>query len=111
MVAVDTIPVVAASSGNGVCWTLPDPGDLNVNVVRLEPGGEMADHVNDEVDVLYVALTGQADLFVGDRHTPLRPGTVAHVPRGSRRRLRADSAFGYLSVHRRRPGPVIASPR
>ena len=108
-VSVDAIPWLLGATGNGVSWTLLGSGELNMNLVRLEPGEEMGEHVNDAVDVALIALVGSADLKIGEEAVALHPGVVAHIPRGSRRRLRAGSLpFGYLTVHRRRHGLSIS---
>ena len=97
-------------SGDGVHWTLERDGDLNVNLVHLDPGHEVGDHVNDEVDVLVVGLDGTGVTVVGDHHHDLGPGVTLHVPKGARRLIRAGGlGFSYLTVHRRRTGPTIGS--
>lgn len=97
--------------GDGVHWALQGGADLNANLVRLEPGHEMAEHRNDELDVLLVGLAGAGVLRVGARTVPLRPSIVALVPRGEDRSVQAGAGgLAYLTVHRRRAGLSI-SPR
>lgn len=105
------VPVVVdvgrlPDGGTGTIWSLPHGGDLDANLVRLDDGTEIEEHVNDEVDVLVVVWHGTGTLTVGERSTDLRPGVVALVPRGARRSFRAaPGGVDYLSVHRRR-GPM-----
>ncbi len=99
---------IAASAGGstGVIWTLEGSGDLNANLVRFEAGGGVGDHVNDEVDVLIVGVSGTGAVQVDGREHPVSSGTMVFVPRGAGRSTRAASeGFAYLSVHRRR-GPL-----
>jgi len=104
---VDATAAWQLAIGSGVCWTLAAPSDLNVNVVRLEAGDEVGEHVNDDVDVVLVVLAGAGRLVVDGQVVALGPGAVVHIPRGASRRLQAASLLGYLSVHRRRAGIAV----
>ena len=98
-------------SGDGVHWTLEPDADLNVNLVHLDAGHEVGDHVNDAVDVLVVGLDGTGEAEVDDRRHDLGPSVALHVAKGARRRIRAGGlGFTYLTVHRRRSGPAIGRP-
>ncbi len=99
---------IAASAGGrtGVIWTLEGSGDLNANLVRFETGRGVGEHVNDEVDVLIVGVSGKGAVQVDGREHPVSNGAMIFVPCGARRSTRAASeSFAYLSVHRRR-GPL-----
>jgi quercetin dioxygenase-like cupin family protein len=86
-----------------VHWTLPEPSDLNANLVHLAAGSSMSEHVNTEVDVLLVVLSGAGTLRVDGRDAPLEAVAVAHVAKGSSRAVFAgDGGLSYLTVHRRR---------
>lgn len=90
----------------GVVWSLPHDGDLDANLVHLDPGGAIPPHVNGEVDVLISVVGGRGLLIVGDTSHPLHGDVLALIPKGSRREIRADQhGLTYLSVHRRR-GPL-----
>ena len=97
--------------GDGVHWTLEPDSEMNVNLVRLDPGHLMAEHVNDDVDVLVVVLAGGGHIVLGTRTVPLHPNGVAHVPKGLRRSIEAGpDGLTYLTVHRRREGLTIRQP-
>jgi quercetin dioxygenase-like cupin family protein len=89
-----------------VIWTLDESGDLNANLVRFDVGGGVEEHVNDEVDVLFVGAAGSGTVRVDGEEHALSAGTLVFVPRGARRSTGATSdGFAYLTVHRRR-GPL-----
>ena len=103
-----TIAEILASSGErtGVVWDLQESTDLNVNLVRFTEGEGVGDHVNDEVDVLLVGVSGYGEVFIDDTLHCLYSGTLILIPKGVRRSTRAISTnFAYLTVHRRR-GPL-----
>jgi quercetin dioxygenase-like cupin family protein len=94
--------------GDGVHWTLDRPADLNVNLVHLDAGHEVGEHVNDAVDVVVVGLDGTGGAHVGDGHHDLGPAVVLHIPKGARRTIRAGGlGFTYLTIHQRRGGPSV----
>jgi len=96
----------SATGLTGVIWTLQEGGDLNANLVRFEGGRGVEEHVNDEVDVLIVGISGSGTVSVDGEAYPVSNGTVVFVPRGATRSTRAaPEDFAYLSVHRRR-GPL-----
>jgi mannose-6-phosphate isomerase-like protein (cupin superfamily) len=99
------------ADGDGVHWTLEAPGELNVNLVHLDAGHEIGEHVSEMVDVVIIVLAGRGQLTTDGRSTALTPHVVAHVPRSSRRSVRAaaDDGLDYLSIHRRR-GPLGIRP-
>ena len=68
----------------GSIWTLEQSSDLNVNLVRFPAGGGVGEHVNEEVDVLVVGVSGSGVIAVDGREHPLRAGTLAFVPKGAR---------------------------
>jgi uncharacterized cupin superfamily protein len=86
-----------------VHWSLPGPGDLNVNLVRLGPGRSMAEHTNHQLDIVLVVLAGTGRLVVDDVDCHLGPAVVAQVPKGMTRAILAGAeGMAYLTVHRRR---------
>lgn len=103
----DLAPLLEAA-GDGVHWTLVPDGDLNANLVRLEPGHAIDEHANDEVDVLLVVLAGAGHVVVDDRSAPVAALVLAHVPKGASRSIHAGpEGLAYLTVHRRRGGVPI----
>jgi uncharacterized cupin superfamily protein len=95
--------------GVGPLWGMAS-ADLNATLLSWPPGHVVAEHVNDELDVLIVVLEGHATAFVdGDAHA-LKAGSALLVARGARRRIDAgDGGLRYLSIHRRR-GPLQIQP-
>jgi len=108
--SVDLGEIAASAVGRtGAIWTLVGSGELNANLVRFEKGGGVGEHVNDEVDVIIVGVSGSGLVRVDGGEHPVSNGTMIFVPRGARRSTRAVSGgFAYLSVHRRR-GPLQIS--
>jgi quercetin dioxygenase-like cupin family protein len=99
---------LAAAAGEraGVIWTLEGSGDLNANLVRFDRGGGVGEHLNDEVDVLFLGVAGSGIVRVGGEEHPLSAGRLVFVPRGvGRSTVALFDGFAYLTVHRRR-GPV-----
>jgi quercetin dioxygenase-like cupin family protein len=73
---------------------------------QVDAGGGVGDHVNEEVDVLFVGVTGSGSVCVSGEEHLLGAGKLVFVPRGTQRSTSALSdGFAYLTVHRRR-GPL-----
>jgi quercetin dioxygenase-like cupin family protein len=99
---VDLSPFLDAE-GDGVHWTLAEPGDLNVNLVRLGAHRTIGEHVNDALDVVVVVLAGSGELVVDGVGLRLEAVIVAQIPKGTVRAIHADAGgLAYLTVHRRR---------
>lgn len=80
---------------------------LNVNLLRLSQGASIPQHINEEVDVLFVIIQGTCKLIVDNQTTILRTGMSAVVPCGRLRALRCTiGPLVYLTCHRRR-APLI----
>ena len=98
--------VAAAPDRVGVIWALTESGDLNANLVRFDAGGGVGEHVNEEVDVLFVGVASSGRVRVEGEEHPLSAGMLVFAPRGARRSTAASSdGFAYLTIHRR-PGPL-----
>lgn len=95
--------LATAGDRGGAIWTLEGSGDLNANLVRFDAGEGVGEHVNDEVDVLFVGISGSGYVEVdGERHS-LGSGKLAFARKGTRRSTRAAAGgLAYLTVHRRR---------
>ena len=101
---------LVASAGDrvGVIWTLERGSDLNANLVCFGAGGGVGEHVNEEVDVLFLGVAGSGSVCVSGEEHVLSAGTLVFVPRGVRRSTSASTdGFAYLTVHRRRGPPRI----
>lgn len=86
-----------------IAWA-PD-ADLHLNLVSLRPGEEIAAHTNDALEVVLTCLAGTGTLHVDGSSVPLRPGTIAVIPKGATRRVVADDdGLRYTTCHGRRGG-------
>ena len=98
--------LAAGAERPGVIWTLERRSDLNVNLVRFPIGEGVDEHINEEVDVLFVGVSGSGVVAVEGHEHPLQAGTIAFVPKGVCRSTRSDAGdFAYLTVHHQR-GPL-----
>ena len=104
--------VAASAAGRqGVLWTLEGRGDLNANLVRFGFGRGVGEHVNDEVDVVFVGVSGSGTVVVDGEEFALGPGQLVFVPKGCLRATQSASGeFAYLAIHRRR-GPLRVAAR
>jgi quercetin dioxygenase-like cupin family protein len=104
---MDLAGMVAASGGQtGVIWTLRESSDLNANLVRFEAGKGVGEHINDEVDVIFVGVSGTGSVLTNGEERRLSAGTLVLVRKGTRRStLALSEGFSYLTVHLRR-GPL-----
>jgi mannose-6-phosphate isomerase-like protein (cupin superfamily) len=79
--------------------------DLNVNLVRFDGGRGVPAHINETLDVLLLAVSGEGLLEIDGELRPFSAGQLCLVPAGARRAIRsAGGPFAYLTCHRRRPG-------
>ena len=110
---VDAAALVRQARASGPLWGRQSD-DLNVTLLRFAAGEAVAEHRNDEVDVLLVGVDGRAVVEVDGQAQTLGPGTALLIPKGARRAIRGDgAAYTYLSCHRRRAGlwPGTKPPR
>lgn len=106
----DLVAEAVTAGGEGVVWTLGAGEDINANLVRFGAGRGVGEHVNDEVDVVFVGVSGSGCVEVDGEEHALDAGKLVFVPRGSRRSTRGGPEdFAYLTVHRRR-GPLRIRP-
>jgi len=95
-----------AAGREGVIWSLEASSDLNANLVRFGARRGVGEHVNDEVDVVFVGVLGAGFVEVDGQEQALDAGKLVFVPKGARRSTRgASEDFAYLTVHGRR-GPL-----
>ncbi|MFC5888600.1 hypothetical protein ACFP0N_26890 [Kitasatospora aburaviensis] len=108
-VILDDLLREAAAHEAGALWRLTgDDRQLDANVVRLRPDATVAEHVEPDLDVLVVGLSGEGALRCAGTLHDLRPGVLRLLPRGAARGVSAGpDGVVYLTVHRRRPGLAI----
>ncbi|MFJ3516838.1 MULTISPECIES: hypothetical protein [unclassified Streptomyces] len=102
----------ATDDQSGALWRLRQGGrQLDANLVRLLPGGEVAAHREPEVDVLLAVVRGGGSLTLDGVVSEVVPGSLALLPRGASRSLRAGpEGLVVLTAHRRRAGMSIGRP-
>lgn len=108
---MDLVEKAARAGGrHGVVWILEGSDDLNANLVRFGSGRGVGEHMNDEVEVVFVGVSGSGSITVDGEEHDLSAGKLVFAPRGVRRStLGVSEDFSYLTVHRRR-GPLGISP-
>jgi mannose-6-phosphate isomerase-like protein (cupin superfamily) len=82
--------------------------DLNATLLEWPAGQGPAEHVNEARDVLYVVLSGSAQLTVDGEPLELGAGEATIVDKGAGRALVAgQDGVRYLTAHVRRGGLEI----
>lgn len=95
--------------GDGVQWTLEGDGDLNVNLVHLEPGSGIGNHRNRDVDVVLIVVAGSGEVRCDGIDHALVDHVLAVIPKGVERSIRSGpDGLSYLTVHGRRAPLGIA---
>ena len=97
---------LAIDGPSGVLWGLDSP-QLNANFATINGGDSIAEHVNTEVDVLVLVVSGSGHLTIEGSVTELTADSVALIPRGTRRSIGSTSGMAYYSIHARRDGLSI----
>ncbi len=92
---------VSLSGRSGAVWA-HESEQLNANLVKLEAGESIADHLNGEVDVLLVVQGGAGSVVIDGVAHEVADQSVVLVPRGTRRSIHADRRLLYFSIHQRR---------
>ncbi len=104
--AVVDLTTIAIDGQNGVAWKAPNTGDLNTNLVHLNPDTAIDSHRNREVDVTMVVIEGEGSITIDGATNQLVANTLALVPKGSERSISASpQGLTFVTVHRRR-GPL-----
>jgi quercetin dioxygenase-like cupin family protein len=104
---LDVLARLESDPGPGVIWSYGGE-DLNANVMAFEGGAGVDEHVNTEVDVLMVGLSGEGTLILNGKPEPFGAGRLVVVPKGTRRTVRSgEDRLVYLTCHRRRGGLQI----
>ncbi len=108
-ILIDLPALSDAAAGNGPVWGCA-LDDLNLTLLAWESGGQVAPHVNSELDVVFFGVTGEGEVTINDQIFTLSPGKLLLIAKGSERAVRGLSdKFSYLSVHRRRAGLMPTS--
>lgn len=77
--------------------------DLDATLLAWPQGHEIQAHVNAEVDVVTVVLSGSGVAQIDGAERALTAGSVLLIPKGAERSIRSTSDdFRYLNVHKRR---------
>jgi quercetin dioxygenase-like cupin family protein len=101
---IDIARALRQAAYDGPIWSV-NTEQLNVNLLRLSAGQDIAEHVNAELDVVLVVFEGTGELTVAGAPYTLRAGHSVVIPRGVARALRCTAGpLVYLTCHRRRPG-------
>ena len=101
---IDLAALLESAAAEGAIWS-HSGSDLNANLVLFNGDHGVLEHINDEVEVLVVALLGVGFVEIDGRRHRLAPGQLITIPVGARRTIgSAGSRFGYLTCHRRRAG-------
>lgn len=106
-------PAVTANlpASSGALWKLAEPGrQLDANLIHLAAGQHIDTHVEPDLDVLLIVLTGNGCLGTVGETLHLTSGAIVWLPRGSERSLAAADDMTYLTVHQRRAGLQIRPP-
>jgi quercetin dioxygenase-like cupin family protein len=95
--------------GVGPVWGIASH-DLNATLLLWPAGHQVAEHVNEDLDVLLVVLAGSGVAIVDGASRQLLQGRALLIERGASRAIQAGpDGIRYLSVHHRR-GPLQIEP-
>ncbi len=111
-IPIDLVSMAHMEPGRKPVWAQQST-DLNVNLISLVSGQQLASHVNAEVDVLLVGIDGTGAVEIDCRRHDVRPGHAVVIPKGSQRSMQShDEWFTYLTCHRRRAAlqPSVPQP-
>ena len=77
--------------------------DLDLTLLAWPEHHSIPSHINGEVDVVTVVLSGLGEAIVNGTRHELRLGSVLIIPKDAERSIKSLSPdFRYLNVHRRR---------
>lgn len=101
----------AVVGSGGAIWSLPHGGDLDANLIRLDPDATIGEHLNNDVDVLILIQSGTGEITVNGTTHQVGSDHLALIPRTASRSVKAGTeGITYLSVHRRRGPLTITKP-
>lgn len=103
-------PDIAATLGGAIWKLASSQRQLDSNIIRLAAHDRIHPHNGPEQDVLLHVLSGSGQVISEGGASDLTEGSLAWLPRRSRRSIIAGAdGLSYLSVHTRRPGLSIAT--
>lgn len=89
--------------GQGVNWTLENSNELNINLVHLDPNGQLGSHVNSQIEVAILSLQGSGSITIESQVYELKPLTLVLVPKEATRIIQAkETGLDYLTIHKRK---------
>lgn len=95
--------------GNGPVWGIASE-DLNATLLSWPPGAEVAEHVNEDRDVLLFITQGSGAATLNGQAHALHPAHILLINKGTQRHVRAGAnGLRYLSIHLQR-GPLQIEP-
>ncbi len=101
---------LARQGGGGPLWAT-ESDDLDCTFVAWGSGQGVVEHVNAEVDVVMVVLSGNGRVFLDGRSMDLAPGAVLMIPKDVSRAIQAgEGGVAYLNVHKRRKRLNLGNP-
>jgi quercetin dioxygenase-like cupin family protein len=104
------VDLACLTGGSGPLWGMQSD-ELNATLLVWPPGGGVAEHTNDQLEVVMVVLEGSARVRLDGSEHQLEANQLLVISRGRARAITAGPAgVRYLSVHRRR-GPLLPSSR
>lgn len=94
---------LTTGAGTGPLWGIASE-DLNATLLAWPAGDGVAEHVNEDRDVLVVVIAGSCVVSIDGRPHELRAGGAVLIEKGRPRAIAAGiDGVRYLSIHRRRP--------
>ena len=99
---------LAIEGPSGVVWSEVSE-QLNLNLVKLDAGAEIGAHINDEVDVAMIVVSGSGEIEIDGAVQRFGTDDVVMARCGVRRSIRAETRLLYYTVHVRRDGPSIVA--
>lgn len=102
---------LTTGAGAGPLWGTASE-ELNATLLAWPAGEGVAEHVNEERDVLMVVIAGSCAVAIDGRPHSLSAGAMVLIEKGRPRAIVAGAeGVRYLSVHRRRPPLQLADAR
>ncbi len=114
-VQANLLEVLAEGTHSGALWAT-ESEDLDCTFVLWKKGEGVRPHVNSEVDVVMIVMSGSGEVLINGEGVPLTQGQVVLVPKGAERSVQVTGeGLAYLNVHKRKrklmPGNIADRPR